>query len=168
MFDRLQAFENAHSAAWKRLYPKATRFDFRKNRKVDLLHGNTQFPIQQSPLPAEDSATADTPPDLGRLAYFINLPCHCDAVLSRLIVNAPTSPVDIYVGNAQDDREIQRWAMHMGIPIDLVQRAEITLNHDDGLHLKAGFSDLPALTERTASGYVKFDPEKLSDGNGWQ
>ena len=37
MFDRLQAFENAHSDAWKRLYPKATRFDFAKIRKVGLL-----------------------------------------------------------------------------------------------------------------------------------
>ncbi len=167
MFDRLQAFENAHSDAWKRLYPKATRFDFKKNRKVGLLQGNTQFPIQQSPIPVQQRSAVDVP-DLGRLAYFISLPCHCEAVLSQLIVHAPTTPVDIYIANANDDQAIQRWAMHMGIPIDQVQRSEITLNHDDGLHLKAGFSDLPVLTERTESGYIKIDPADLSDDAGWQ
>ena len=167
IFDRLQAFENAHSDAWKRLYPKATRFDFAKNRKVGLLQGNAEFPIQQSPLPVQQGSAIDVS-DLGRLAYFISLPCHCEAVLSQLIVHAPTTPVDIYIANANDDQAIQRWAMHMGIPIDLVQRSSITLNHDDGLHLKAGFSNLPVLTERTESGYIKFDPADLSDDAGWQ
>ena len=167
MFDRLQAFENAHSDAWKRLYPKATKFDFKKIRKVGLLQGNAQFPIQQSPIPVQQGSPVDVS-DLGRLAYFISLPCHCETVLSQLIVHAPTAPVDIYIANANDDQAIQRWAMHMGIPIDLVQRSSITLNHDDGLHLKAGFSNLPVLTERTESGYIKFDPADLSDDAGWQ
>lgn len=167
MFDRLQAFENAHSDAWKRLYPKTTRFDFKKTRKVGLLQGNAEFPIQQSPIPVQQGS-ADTAPDLGRLAYFISMPCHCEAALSQLIVHAPTTPVDIYITNANDDQAIQRWAMHMGIPIDLVQRSAITLNHDDGLHLKAGFSNLPMLTERTETGYVEFDPADLSENEGWQ
>ena len=167
MFDRLQAFENAHSDAWKRLYPKATRFDLAKNRKVGLLQGNAEFPIQQSLLPVQQGSAIDVS-DLGRLAYFISLPCHCEAVLSQLIVHAPTTPVDIYVSNANDDQAIQRWAMHMGIPIDLVQRSTITLNHDDGLHLKAGFSNLPMLTERTDAGYVEFDMADFSDDAGWR
>jgi integrating conjugative element protein (TIGR03759 family) len=167
MFDRLQAFENAHSDAWKHLYPKATRFDFKKTRKVGLLQGNAEFPIQQSPMPVQQGSAVDAP-DLGRLAYFISLPCHCEAVLSQLIVHAPTTPVDIYIANVNDDQAIQRWAMHMGIPIDLVQRSAITLNHDDGLHLKAGFSNLPMLAERTESGYVEFDLVDLTDDTGWQ
>ena len=167
MFDRLQAFENAHSDAWKRLYPKATRFDFKKTRKVGLLQGNANFPIQQSPLPVQQRSAIDVP-YLGRLAYFISLPCHCEAVLSQLIVHAPMTPVDIYIANTSDDQAIQRWAMHIGIPIDLVQRSAITLNHDDGLHLKAGFSNLPMLTERTESGYVEFDLADLSNDEGWQ
>ena len=167
MFDRLQAFENAHSDAWKRLYPKVTRFDFAKNRKVGLLQGNAQFPIQQSPLPVQQGSATGVP-DLGRLAYFISLPCHCEAVLSQLIVHAPMIPVDIYIANASDDQAIQRWAMHMGIPIDLVQRSEITLNHDDGMHLKAGFSNLPMLAERTESGFVEFDLVDLTGDMGWQ
>ena len=56
----------------------------------------------------------------------------------------------------------------MGIPIDLMQRSAITLNHDDELHLKAGFSNLPMLTERTDAGYIEFDQADLSNDTGWQ
>ena len=165
MYGKLQAFENAHAEAWKKLYPKSTKFDFSKNRKVGLLDGNDNFPISDNAMRVQHS---DFIPDLGRLAYFISIPCQCEKTIAQLITSAPITPVDIYIVNAQDDKQIQRWAMHMKIPIELVQRSDITLNHDDGLHLKADFSDFPVLTERTEDGYVRFGQNELADGEGWQ
>ena len=111
---------------------------------------------------------SDYIPDLGRLAYFISLPCQCEQTMPSLIASAAMTPVDIYIINARDDKQIQLWAMHMQIPIEMVQRSEITLNHDDGLHLKAGFSDFPVLTERTEEGYVRFGQNGLADRKEWQ
>jgi hypothetical protein len=42
-------------------------------------------------MPAQQHSTVDAP-DLGRFAYFISLPCHCEAVLSQLIVRALCLP----------------------------------------------------------------------------
>jgi integrating conjugative element protein (TIGR03759 family) len=165
MYGKLQAFENAHGEAWKKLYPKSTKFDFSKNRKVGLLDGNDNYPVVGGDAALQQS---DYIPDLGRLAYFISIPCQCEKTIAQLITSAPVSPVDIYIVNAKDDKQIQRWAMHMKIPIEMVQRSEITLNHDDGLHLKAGFSDSPVLTERTEAGYVRIGQNELADGEGWQ
>ena len=165
MYGKLQAFENAHGEAWKKLYPKSTKFDFSENRKVGLVAGNGNYPVAGGDAALQQS---DYIPDLGRLAYFISIPCQCEKTIAQLITSAPIAPVDVYIVNAKDDKQIQRWAMHVKIPIELVQRADITLNHDDGLHLKAGFSDFPVLTERTEDGYVRFDQNTLADDEGWQ
>lgn len=165
MYGKLQAFENAHGEAWQKLYPKAAKFDFSENRKVGMVAGNGNYPVAGREEPIQQS---DYIPDLGRLAYFISLPCQCEQMIPRLIASAAVTPVDIYIVNAKDDQQIQRWAMHMKIPIEMVQRSEITLNHDDGLHLKAGFSDFPVLTERTEVGYVRFGQDDLADGEEWQ
>lgn len=165
MYGKLQAFENAHSEAWQKLYPKASKFDFSDSRKVGLVAGNGNYPVAGG---EEALQQSDYIPDLGRLAYFISLPCQCEQMMPRLIASAAVNPVDIYIVNARDDKQIQHWAMHMKIPIEMVQRSEITLNHDDGLHLKAGFSDFPVLTERTAEGYVRFGQDDLADGERWQ
>jgi len=165
MYGKLQAFENAHSEAWQKLYPKAAKFDFSDSRKVGLVAGNGNYPVVGGTEAAQQS---DYIPDLGRLAYFISLPCQCEKMMPSLIASAAITPVDIYIVNARDDKQIQLWAMHMQIPIEMVQRSEITLNHDDGLHLKAGFSGFPVLTERTEEGYVRFGQNDLADGEGWQ
>jgi integrating conjugative element protein (TIGR03759 family) len=165
MYGKLQAFENAHSEAWQKLYPKAAKFDFSENRKVGLVAGNGNYPVVGG---EEAIQQSDYIPDLGRLAYFISIPCRCEKTIAQLVRSAPITPIDIYIVNAKDDKQIQRWAMHMKIPIETVQRSEITLNHDDGLHLKAGFSDFPVLTERTEEGYVRFGQNNLTDDERWQ
>ena len=70
--------------------------------------------------------------------------------------------------NAQGDKQIQHWAQQMQIPVDLVQRNAITLNHADGLHHKAGISIFPALTERTEKGYVRIKQHVSGNDGGWQ
>ena len=164
MYGKLQAFENAHGEAWKRLYPKASKFDFSDNRKAGSLDSNNITPASKDALPVQQS---DFIPDLGRLAYFVNIPCHqCEETLSRLIRGALTNPVDIYIINASDDKQIQHWAIGMQIPIELVQRNAITLNHADGLHHQAGISTFPALTKRTEKGYVQIK-QKVRGNGGW-
>jgi integrating conjugative element protein (TIGR03759 family) len=164
MYDKLQAFENAHSAAWQKLYPKAAKFDFSEERKARSLDENDIFPVSEDALPVQQS---DFVPDLGRLAYFVNTPCQCEETVARLIRGALNKPVDIYIINAKDDKQIQLWAHQMQIPVELVQRNAITLNHADGLHHQAGISIFPALTERTEKGYVQIKQQASGNDGGW-
>ena len=164
MYGMLQEFENAHSAAWKKLYPKASKFDFTESIKARPFNENDIFPVSEDALSVQQS---DVIPDLGRLAYFVNIPCQCEQTIARLIRSALTTPVDIYIINAKDDKQIQLWAQQMQIPVELVQRSAITLNHDDGLHMKAWISDFPALTERTEKGYVRIKQKAPGNDGGW-
>ena len=165
MYGKLQAFENAHGEAWKRLYPKASKFDFSENRKDRSFDSNDIIPVSEDALPVQQS---DFIPDLGRLAYFVNVPCRqCEETVTRLIRGALTNPVDIYIINASDDKQIQHWAMQMQIPIELVQRNAITLNHADGLQHQAGISNFPVLTERTEKGYVRINQKARGNDGGW-
>jgi integrating conjugative element protein (TIGR03759 family) len=164
MYGKLQAFENAHGEAWQKLYPKAAKFDFTESRKARSFHENDIFPVSDDALPVQQS---DFIPDIGRLAYFVTIPCQCELTVAQLIRGALNKPVDIYIMNAKDDKQIQLWAMQMQIPVELVQRSAITLNHDNGLHLKAGFFDLPVLTERTEKGYVRINKKVQEQNAGW-
>jgi integrating conjugative element protein (TIGR03759 family) len=164
MYGKLQAFENAHGEAWKKLYPKSTKFDFSKNRNIGLPDDISHSPAADDGMRVQQS---DFIPDLGRLAYFINIPCQCEQTVAQLIRGALTKPVDIYIVNAKDDRQIQRWAMRMQIPSKLVQRTAITLNHADGLHLKSGLSSFPVLTRRTEDGYVRIKQKARGNDGGW-
>ncbi len=163
MYGKLQAFENAHSAAWQKLYPKAAKFDFTESRKARSFDENDIFPVSEDALAVQQS---DFIPDLGRLAYFINIPCQCEQTIARLIRGALNKPVDFYIVNAKDDKQIQLWAAQMQIPVELVQRNAITLNQDKGLHLKAGINEFPVLTERTEKGYVRIK-QKVGGNGGW-
>ena len=71
--------------------------------------------------------------------------------------------------NVKDDKQIQLWAQQMQIPVELVQRNAITLNHADGLHHKAGISNFPfpVLTERTEKGYVRIEQKSSGKNEGW-
>ena len=62
------------------------------------------------------------------------------------------------------DRAAERYEAHRE-PLERLWARWVELGRTPD---KSEVEDLPALTERTVSGYVKFDPEKLSDGNGWQ
>jgi len=164
MYGNLQAFENAHGEAWKKLYPRVSKFDFSENRKARSLDDNGIIPVSKDALPVQQS---DFIPDLGRLAYFVNIPCRqCEQTVARLIRGALTNPVDIYIINASDDKQIQHWAMQMQIPIELVQRNAITLNHADGLHHQAGMTNFPVLSKRTENGYVRIK-QKVGGNGGW-
>ncbi len=167
MYGKLQAFENAHSAAWQKLYPKASKFDFTESRKARSFDKNDISPVSEDALPVQQS---DFIPDLGRLAYFINIPCQCEQTIARLIRDALNKPVDIYIVNVKDDKQIQLWAVQMQIPVELVQRNAITLNHADGLHHKAGISNFPfpVLTERTEKGYVRIKQQASGNDGGWR
>ena len=164
MYGKLQAFENAHSEAWQKLYPKAAKFDFSESRKVGLVAGNGNYPVAGG---VEALQQSDYIPDLGRLAYFISIPCRCEKTIAQLVRSAPITPIDIYIVNAKDDKQIQRWAMHMKIPGELVQRNAITLNHADGLQHQAGISNFPVLTERTEKGYVRINQKARGNDGGW-
>ena len=164
MYGKLQAFENAHSAAWQKLYPKAAKFDFTESRKARSFDENDIFPVSEDALAVQQS---DFIPDLGRLAYFVNIPCQCEQTIARLIRGALNKPVDFYIVNAKDDKQIQLWAAQMQIPVELVQRNAITLNQDKGLHLKAGINEFPVLTERTEKGYVRIKQQASGNDGGW-
>ena len=165
MYGKLQAFENAHSTAWKKLYPKASKFDFSESRKARAFDENDIFPVSEEALPVQQSAFF---PDLGRLAYFVSIPCgQCAPTIAQLIRGALNKPVDIYIVNARDDKEIQLWATEMQIPVELVLRSAITLNHDDGLHTKAGITNFPALTERTEKGYARIKQKAPGSAEEW-
>ena len=52
--------------------------------------------------------------------------------LLNLIKNHPGVILDIYCAGAVSDGDIQIWAKLNNIPVDLVQKGIITLNHDNG------------------------------------
>lgn len=79
----------------------------------------------QSPVPS--SARAAVP--AARIAAFVGTACErCDRDVKTLVASGRA--LDIYLVDAESDREIRGWAHRVGIPLERVLSRSITLNHD--------------------------------------
>lgn len=133
------SFNNAFHEAILKLYsnePVIKDFDMsafnpaKGKAHSALLNGNTTVNLE-----AGDHLVSfvDTTPGLD----FLAVPS-----LLGLIKNHPDVILDIYCTGNVSDSDIQLWAKMNNIPVDLVQKGIITLNHDNG-KLKSIFSSGP-------------------------
>ncbi|MCD6047007.1 MAG: uncharacterized protein K0S08_654 [Gammaproteobacteria bacterium] len=120
------SFNNAFHNAMLKLYsdePVIKDFDmsvFNPAKGKSIAHGSTTVTLE-----AGDHLVAfvDTTPGLD----FLAVPS-----LLGLIRNHPGVYLDIYCAGNISDADIQLWAKMNNIPVDLVNKGLITLNHDNG------------------------------------
>jgi integrating conjugative element protein (TIGR03759 family) len=112
--ERELAYQNAYTAAWAELYPQ-------------LLPVNTLT----TPVPPQSPRTT-------RVALFVEDDCDpCIAAVSHFQQRG--TPFDLFlVGSENDDDHLRRWAQQAKIATALVQRRQITLNHDRGRWFSLG------------------------------
>lgn len=133
--ERELAYQRAYTEAWARLYPG-------------------QLPVQGM----ADEPPVSSAPASERIAVFVEEDCSaCEDQVRRL--QTRNARFDLYlVGSQGDDGRVQAWARQAGIKPALVQRRQITLNHDRGQWFSLGaLGQLPATYQQVNGQWQRLD-----------
>ncbi len=125
------SFNNVFHEAMLKLYgnePVIKDFDisaFNPVKGKSMMHSNSSGSNESISLSAGDHLVVfvDTTPGLD----FLAIP-----TLLGILKNHPDIFLDIYCAGNVTDADIQLWAKMNNIPVDLVKKGIITLNHDNG------------------------------------
>jgi len=107
-------FQRAIDAAWKRLFPSTPR--------VQLVKGLSL-----------------TDPDAKALRYAVIVEADCTAcegdarrLANQVSTDSSLQPLDIYVRDSRgDDDELRAFVARAGIPVELIRRGRVTINHGE-------------------------------------
>lgn len=138
------ALVRAYSDAWVRLYGSEPLLD------------NARLGVEEVvPFDAAD-----------RIAFFLDSKCvSCTNIIERVTTYLKTTPwpgLDLYF-LGDDEDAIQHWTAAAGIPLDMVESGQVSINYDDGVlaHLqRTSTPEFPAAYRRR--GDSEFHPVELS------
>lgn len=129
--ERALKFQQAYRSAFERLYPNAAMLDQR------LLAPYFVHQQQKSAMRASKRLAQKRFVEGDRLLLFVPWNCQqCQSEISQLmglLSGTPTSGVDVYVRDAQDDEAVRAWANTHRIKTAWFKDQRLSLNRDEGL-----------------------------------
>jgi len=125
-----QLFQREYDKAFKRLFPGVDIIDPLLLERYYGKKSLSRKKILNATLQSGD-----------KILYFADINCQkCRsqlAILENIITHNDTDSIaisiDVYVINAKTEDAVRQWAKHHQINVDLVSKAKITLNIDNGL-----------------------------------